>query len=884
MKNKNPINSSQESAGSVETANIRQSRRISPFWLLPLIALFIGATLFFQIIREQGHTIHITFATGDGLVADKTQIRYQGLQIGIVKKVSFTDDLKKVEVEANIYPEAKTVLRETTRFWLVQPNASLAGISGLDTLISGNYITLQPGEGDYEDNFIAETEGPVAQIKDGDLLIRLISEDLGSISTGASVYYKKMPVGKVMNYRFTKDQKKVEIDVVIEKSYANLVKKDSRFWNISGIKADIGMSGIHVDMDSLNAIVQGAMTFDSPENSQKAEQNENYTLYPNIKSAQRGVEVNVTLPNMTGLKPGQTEVFYQQIPVGILSELTQTEVAHKNISGKLLLNPSSEDLLKTNTTFVLRRSKVNLGNLSDLSTAFRGEYIELIPGDGEPKNQFNIIKENELLLQQADTLTLTLTAPETYGITEGQKLYYNNIDIGEIIAQDIHTDGVKFNVAVAGQYRHLIHADTQFIAASNLDVSLGVDGVKVEAASPDKWLQGGIRVVNNNNQGKPLASYPLYQNQSNAEAGITTNVLTPTLTLTTTNLPSINKGSLVLYRQYEVGKILDIRPTKSHFEVDLYIYPKHRNLLTDKSLFWVESAAQIDITPKGISIQASPIARSLKGAISFDNSGSGNNRTLYANELRAKSAGQVITLTANDASNLSKGMALRYMGLNVGEIESLALDTKSQKVIAKAFMNPQYMGIVAKSGSSFRVISPRISAGGIENLDSLLAPYIDIDAGTGKYQTQFQLIDQNSPQNAKLNSGFPIILEANDASNLSIGAPVMYRGVDVGKIEDMELNGLGDRVLIHVLIANKHAHLVRQNTQFWVSSGYTAGLGWNGIEVNTGSVQQLMKGGIAFSTPSGTIVQPQAKANQRFLLQIRRPDESKQWNSGVIAQ
>ncbi|ABR74447.1 hypothetical protein CBG46_10800 [Actinobacillus succinogenes] len=884
MKNKNSINPPQKSVESVETANIRQSRRISPFWLLPVIALLIGATLFFQIIREQGHTIRITFATGDGLVADKTQVRYQGLQIGIVKKVSFTDDLKKVEVEANIYPEAKTVLRKTTRFWLVQPNASLAGISGLDTLISGNYITLHPGEGDYEDDFIAESEGPVAQIKDGDLLIHLISEDLGAISVGASVYYKKMPVGKIMNYRFIKDQKKVQIDVVIEKNYADLVKKDSRFWNISGIKADIGMGGIHVDMDSLNAIVQGAMSFDSPEHSPKAEQNEHYTLYANIKSAQRGVEVDVTLPNLAGLKPGQTEVFYQQIPIGILSELTQTEVAHKNISGKLLLNPSTEDLLKTDTTFVLRRAKVNLGNLSDLPAALRGEYIEMFPGDGEPKNQFNVIKENELLLQQPDTLTLTLTAPETYGIIEGQKLYYNNIDIGEIIDQNINTDGVKFNVAVAGQYRHLIHADTQFIAASNLDVSLGLDGVKIEAASPDKWLQGGIRVVNNNNRGAPLTSYPLYQNQSNAEAGITSNVLTQTLTLTTTSLPSIGKGSLVLYRQYEVGKILNVRPTKSHFDVDVYIYPKHRHLLTDKSLFWVESAAQIDITPKGISIQASPVARSLKGAISFDNSGSGKNRTLYANELRAKSAGQVITLTANDASNLSKGMALRYMGLNVGEIESLSLDTKSRKVIAKAFMNPQYMGLIAKSGSSFRVISPQISAGGIENLDSLLAPYIDVEAGSGKHQTQFTLIDQHSPQKSKLNSGFPIILEANDASNLSIGAPLMYRGVDVGKIKDMELNRLGDRVLIHALIANKHAHLVRQNTQFWISSGYTAGLGWNGIEVNTGSVQQLLKGGIAFSTPSGTIVQPQAKANQRFLLQVRRPDESKQWNSGVIAQ
>ena len=92
-------------------AKVRQSKRISPFWLLPFIALCIGAVLFFQIVQEQGISIRIMFSNGDGIVAGKTQIRYQGLQIGVVKKVNFTNDLQKVEVVANIYPEAKSVLR-----------------------------------------------------------------------------------------------------------------------------------------------------------------------------------------------------------------------------------------------------------------------------------------------------------------------------------------------------------------------------------------------------------------------------------------------------------------------------------------------------------------------------------------------------------------------------------------------------------------------------------------------------------------------------------------------------------------------------------------------------------------------------------------------------
>ena len=862
-------------------ANVTQNRRISPFWLLPFIALCIGAILFFQIIQEQGVSVRITFANGEGLVADKTQIRYQGLQIGVVKKVNFTDNLQKVDVVANIYPEAKSILRENTKFWLVKPSASLAGISGLDALVSGNYITLQPGDGDAKHEFIAETEGPIAQLNPGDLLIHLVADDLGSISIGASIYYKKMPVGKVYDYHFTEDGKKVEIDIVIDKPYAKFVKKDSHFWNISGINASIGVSGLNVNVDSLNAVVQGAAAFASPHDSPIAEMNETYTLYSNLQAAKRGINISVNIPNVAGLEAGKTQVYYQNTEIGVLSKLSAVENNDEMLSGTLLIDPNLTNLFKTNTHIVLRAKKSGLGDLTDIQKLLRGQYFEVLPGNGDTQTTFNVIKESELLLKQPNTLVLNLTAPETYGISEGQPLIYNNIQIGEVVAQHVASDGVQFKVAVAADYRHLIHSDTLFVAASNFDVSIGVDGLRFEAATPERWLQGGIRVIAGKEQSKAKENYVLYRDLASAEAGITDNRPNPTLTLNTSNLPSINKGSLVLYRQYEVGKILDIRPQQQNFAVDVFIYPKYQHLLTDKSLFWVESAAQIDITPKGISIQATPITRSLKGAISFDNSGSKHNRTLYPNELRAKSAGQQIILTAEDATNLSKGMTLRYLGLTIGEIDSVQLDQKNNKIISKALIHPNYMALIAKEGSRFKLISPQISAGGIENIDSLLQPYIDVEIGSGKTKTQFALT-QSINNNIKYTNGLPLVLETTDALNITTGSPIMYRGVEVGTIKNLELNSLGDRVLIHIVIASKYQHLVRKNSEFWIASGYDFNLSLSGAQFNTGSVQQLLKGGISFSTPSGTIVQEPAKANQRFLLQIKRPQDSQKWNQGAL--
>lgn len=861
-------------------AVLRKNRKVSPFWLLPFIALCIGAILFFQIVEEQGKTIKITFTNGSGLVADKTPIRYQGLQIGVVKKVNFTDNMQKVEVIANIYPEATSVLRENTKFWVVQPSVSLAGISGLDSLVSGNYITLQPGDGNSEDEFIAQEKGPIAQVTPGDLLIHLISDDLGSISVGASVYFKKLPVGKIYDYRFNKDNK-VEIDVVIDKEYTRFVKKDSRFWNISGIAANITPAGLSFNMESVNSIVQGAVSFDSPSNSVEATENTIYTLYPNLQAAKRGINVEITVPAVTGLEEGRNDVYYQDDKIGVLSALNTVENNENILQGTLLIDPNQANLLKTDTRIVLRNKKPTLGDLTDPKRFFSGDYFEIIPGEGTERLQFDVIKENELLLKAPNTLVLTLTAPESYGVSEGQSVYYNNIAIGEIVKQKINVEGVEYQIAIASAYRNLINPNTLFVAASNFDVNLGIDGVRFESAHPEKWLQGGIRIIAKKGLGEALKTYPLYKDTQNAESGITGNLVEPDITLKTSTLPSISKGSLVLYRQYEVGKITNIQPQANHFNVDVYIYPPYKHLLTDKSIFWVENAAQVDITPKGISIQATPIARSLKGAISFDNSSSGKNKTLYPNELRAKSAGQAITLITDDATNLSKGMSLRYLGLSIGEVENITLDPKSRKITAQALITPNYMGMIAKEGSTFKIISPQISAGAIENLDSLLQPYIDVEVGKGKAKTQFNLA-QTSPSRNKYSSGVPFILETNDAMNLTEGSPVLYRGVEIGTIRKFDLNSLGDRVLIHIAITPKYQHLVRKNSEFWVSSGYDFSLGWKGAEFNTGSVQQLLKGGISFSTPSGTIVQPQAPANQRFLLQIKRPIEAPNWNSGAL--
>lgn len=886
-----------ETTAQPVAARVRQPRKISPFWLLPIIAFAIGCLLFFQILKEQGEKITIRFKEGDGITAGKTMIRYQGLQIGQVKKVYFVNDLKEVQIEAEINPEAKSVLKDGTKFWLVKPSASLAGVSGLDALVSGNYITLLPSDQDEAKNrydFIAEEEPPAITVTDGDLLVRLISDDLGSITVGASVYFRKVPVGNIADYRFTHDQKKVEIDVVIDKKYANLVKKQSHFWNISGVNINANLaSGVNVEMDSLASVVQGAIAFDSPDDSAVAEQGQKFALFDNLKAALRGTEIKVSVPIAPNLKVNETPVYYQNLQIGVLSQLempaphsqentTPDNMPKGMLQGTLLIDPNHLDLLRSGSHILLREPRFDLNKeqISKIGELFRGIYFEIKAGKGEPQRHFTVERESEYLLNLPNMLALTLTAPKSYGVEQGQGIYYNDIQVGEILKRNLSLEQVSFEAIIFPNYRHLIAGNTQFVAISNVDVSVGLDGLRVHSGSPSEWLKGGIRILPHKPSGERKTHYPLYKNTDNAEAGIINDDKRSTVTLSATDLSGIDKGSLVLFRNFQIGEVLNVRPQKNQFSVDLYIDPKHRHLVGDTSRFWIEPAVQVDLSSSGLKVQASPLMRSLKGAISVDNNGSKGNKTLYASYAKATSGNTYLTLLAKDGAKLSKGMPIKYMGLTVGNVETLQLDNAKKQVKATAYIEGQYYSLIAKAGSKFSAISPEIDTTGIKNVDAIVQNYINVEVGNGEHKTQFQIADTGTAK-TEYGNGFPILVETSDANGITPQAPVMYRGMQVGSVQRLSLSELGDRVLIHLRIANKYQHLVRKNSEFWASSGYTMDISFSGASINSGTMSQLLNGGITFSTPSGRVVQPQAEPNRRFRLQRKTPDDAQSWDQGA---
>ena len=126
------------------TAYVTRKKGISAIWIVPIIALLFGAWLIVKAVAERGTFITVQFDNASGIVVGKTEVRYKGLPTGIVTGLEVSKDLKSVIVEIEMVASAKNMLTDNTLFWAVTADISFQGISGLDTILSGNYINIQP--------------------------------------------------------------------------------------------------------------------------------------------------------------------------------------------------------------------------------------------------------------------------------------------------------------------------------------------------------------------------------------------------------------------------------------------------------------------------------------------------------------------------------------------------------------------------------------------------------------------------------------------------------------------------------------------------------------------------------------------------------------------
>lgn len=312
-----------------ETANVKQEPRISAIWIIPIIALFVGAWMLYQYQANKGATIYITMAQAEGIIAGKTEIKVRSVKIGQIDHIRLSDDKNSVIARAQIDKHYDSLLTDDANIWVVKPRIDETGISGMSTLLSGVYLEFAPGESKLmKEHFILQDEPALIgkDVKGGRFVLQSYNAEVMDVST--SIYYKNYKIGQVETATFDWKNQAMKYGIFINEPYQNLITLNSIFWVNAGVEIDLSADGINVNTGSLSKLLKGGISVGLPEQQAPgdlANDGHAFSLSKSYKHAleERFYDFDYYLiefeQSIRGLRPG-APVEYRGMRVGTVVE------------------------------------------------------------------------------------------------------------------------------------------------------------------------------------------------------------------------------------------------------------------------------------------------------------------------------------------------------------------------------------------------------------------------------------------------------------------------------------------------------------------------------------------------------------------------------------
>ena len=689
------------------TAKTRPASNWSAIWILPLIALVIGGWLGWQAYRESGVNIQVRFESGEGIVANKTEVVFKGMSVGKVKELVLDAKGSNTGVIATIEmnKEAEPHLNTGTRFWLVKPSVSLAGITGLETLVSGNYIAVSPGQGEPTKRFKALDEAPPLSDSEPGLHLTLKADRLGSLNRDSPVFYKQIQVGRVKSYRLAEDQGTVEIKVFIEPAYADLVRKHTRFWNASGISIDANLSGVKVRSESLASIVAGGIAFATPEHrkdSPPTDPNLPFRLYEDFDAAQAGIRVKVKLGDFEGLQAGRTPVMYKGIQVGSLKTL-KVDADLASAMAELTLDPLAEDYLVDGTQFWVVKPSISLAGITGLEALVKGNYIAIRPGDkgATPQREFEARAKAPPLDLKAPGLHLVLYSDNLGSLEVGSPILYRQVKVGTVQSYQFSKKSKRLliGVHIEKEYAGLVNGSTRFWNASGITLSGGLSGIQIKSESLQSLMAGGIAFDTPIPNVKLKRRIPFFRLNESQEAASRSGT---TVTIRVDRADGLKVGTPVRFKGLDVGKVEQVDLTNDLQAVLLKarITEVPERIAREGTQFWVVKpalgivkTANLETLVTGQYLEVQPAVRSTGPQLNF-------NALPQAPDFSEREAGLSLVLSAARRGSIKPGVPVTYREIPVGKVTGFELGQTADRVLIHILIEPRYAALV-RGGSRF---------------------------------------------------------------------------------------------------------------------------------------------------------------------------------------
>ncbi|MDO9320617.1 MAG: MlaD family protein, partial [Pseudomonas sp.] len=449
---------------------------------------------------QAGFKVMVNFSNYDGLSAGSTPVLFNGVQVGLLKKLKVSDDLVSANTELLMDPLAEDYMTEGADFWLVKPSISLGGISGIEALVKGNYIAIRPGAKSARSKreFVALAKPPAMDLNSPGLHLVLVSSKLASLSVGSPVLFRQVKVGAVQSYRLSSDSKQVLLGVHIDPEFSELVNSSTRFWNASGVTLTGGLSGIEVKSESLQSLLVGGITFETPDTKAASLKGRipQFNLFADRDQAlEKGIEVTIQVGTGDGLNVG-TPIRFKGIDVGKVDEVELTDDLKSVILHARILK-AADRIARKGSQFWVVKPEVSLVRLANLDTLVTGLYLDVQPAPVGTALQTSFVAQAQAptVMPSQQGLRLVLSTPTRGSIKPGVVISYREVPVGKVLDFELGptSDLVLLHVLIEPRYAGLVHSGTRFWNTSGVTVDAGLfKGVKLRTDSLESVLEGGI--------------------------------------------------------------------------------------------------------------------------------------------------------------------------------------------------------------------------------------------------------------------------------------------------------------------------------------------------------------------------------------------------------
>ncbi len=479
----------------METPIVKPKTGISPIWILPLVAILIGAYLIYKDYQESGIMITVAIKDANGLTEGKTQVFFKGLPVGTLKSFSVSPDLKYINAEIEMVKQAREKLTKDTLFWVVRPEISMNRITGLDTLIKGSYFEVQPGNSrEQTDSFTALPEPPPISTRVPGLHLTLHNKDSVSLEAGSPVSFKKIAVGEIVSNRLLQDGT-IKTRLLIYPQYVRHVTSSSKFFISSGIRFQANLPKITVEVDPIKTILRGGISFFTPAGGEKVDSKNIFPLYSSMDDALRAddIKIHLTFSADHGLQP-DAEIRFNGIQIGHIADI-EMKSDLKTVLATAYIDKSMEALLVTDAYFWTVNARFNAEGISNLDTLIKGAYVNILPGTGKSARTFVVHNSRPVNITDNTGLNLVLETDRLGSLGYNKPVYYRQVQVGHTTGYELSPTGqnVLIYLNVHEPYVNLVRENTKFWNSTGFRIKGGLmTEMRISTESVAAIIGGGI--------------------------------------------------------------------------------------------------------------------------------------------------------------------------------------------------------------------------------------------------------------------------------------------------------------------------------------------------------------------------------------------------------